>query len=255
MIVISLQSGSNGNCLYVESRGIRLLVDAGISARQAEDRLLARGREIRGIDALLISHDHTDHTRSMGTFQRKFSLPVYITEKTLSAVRHRTRLGKVSDIQSFIAGDSIQLAHVTVETLPTPHDGVDGVGFVIDDGERRLGVLTDLGHVFDGLSDVLKTLDAIVIESNYDPAMLERGGYPEHLKQRIRGPGGHLSNRESAELLSGLSAGNLRWACLAHLSEKNNAPDLAIQAHRELCGDELMLYVASRYQASECIEV
>ncbi len=255
MIVISLQSGSNGNCLYVESRGIRLLVDAGISARQAEDRLLARGREIRGIDALLISHDHTDHTRSMGTFQRKFSLPVYITEKTLSAVRHRTRLGKVSDIQSFIAGDSIQLAHVTVETLPTPHDGVDGVGFVIDDGERRLGVLTDLGHVFDGLSDVLKTLDAIVIESNYDPAMLERGGYPEHLKQRIRGPGGHLSNRESAELLSSLSAGSLQWACLAHLSEKNNAPELAIQTHRKLCGNELMLYVASRYQASECIEV
>ncbi|MDP7269333.1 MAG: MBL fold metallo-hydrolase [Pirellulales bacterium] len=255
MIVISLQSGSNGNCLYVESRGIRLLVDAGISARQAEDRLLARGREICGIDALLISHDHTDHTRSMGTFQRKFSLPVYITEKTLSAVRHRTRLGKVSDIQSFIAGDSIQLAHVTVETLPTPHDGVDGVGFVIDDGERRLGVLTDLGHVFDGLSDVLKTLDAIVIESNYDPAMLERGGYPEHLKQRIRGPGGHLSNRESAELLSSLSAGSLQWACLAHLSEKNNAPELAIQTHRKLCGNELMLYVASRYQASECIEV
>ena len=231
------------------------MVDAGISARQAEDRLLARGREICGIDALLISHDHTDHTRSMGTFQRKFSLPVYITEKTLSAVRHRTRLGKVSDIQSFIAGDSIQLAHVTVETLPTPHDGVDGVGFVIDDGERRLGVLTDLGHVFDGLSDVLKTLDAIVIESNYDPAMLERGGYPEHLKQRIRGPGGHLSNRESAELLSSLSAGSLQWACLAHLSEKNNAPELAIQTHRKLCGNELMLYVASRYQASECIEV
>ena len=149
MIVISLQSGSNGKLpLRRVARSFAYWSMPVFSARQAEDRLLVRGREIRGIDALLISHDHTDHTRSMGTYQRKFSLPVYITEKTLSAVRHRTRLGKVSDIQSFIAGDSIQLAHMTVETLPTPHDGVDGVGFILDDGERRLGILTDLGHVF-----------------------------------------------------------------------------------------------------------
>ena len=145
-----------------------------------------------------------------------------MTEKTLSAVRRRTRQGTLSDIRHFFSGDSISLAHLTVETLPTPHDGVDGVGFVIDDGERRLGILTDLGHVFDGLSDLLQTLDAVVIESNYDPKMLEQGWYPERLKQRIRGPGGHLSNQESAELLSGLGAGRLQWACLAHLSEKNN---------------------------------
>jgi len=255
MIVISLQSGSNGNCFYVESRGVRLLVDAGISAYQAEQRLRARDREIRGIDALLISHDHTDHTRSMGTYQRKFALPVHVTEKTLSAVRRRTRQGTLSDIRHFFSGDSISLAHLTVETLPTPHDGVDGVGFVIDDGERRLGILTDLGHVFDGLSDLLQTLDAVVIESNYDPKMLEQGWYPERLKQRIRGPGGHLSNQESAELLSGLGAGRLQWACLAHLSEKNNEPALAVRAHRKLLGDHLMIYVASRHQASDCMEV
>ena len=104
-------------------------------------------------------------------------------------------------------------------------------------------------------SGELATLDAVVIESNYDPQMLEDGLYPEHLKQRIRGPGGHLSNKESADLLSQVDKSRLQWACLAHLSEKNNCPEIALNAHRELLGDQFPLYVASRYQQSECMKV
>ena len=127
--------------------------------------------------------------------------------------------------------------------------------FVVDDGQRRLGILTDLGHVFDGLNSVLESLDAVLIESNYDAEMLADGSYPEFLKRRIRGPGGHLSNVEAAGLLDAAAGGRLQWACLAHLSEENNAPDTALQTHRDILGNRLGLCVASRYEATEVLEV
>jgi len=255
MKVISLQSGSNGNCIYVEARGVRLLFDAGISGLQAQLRLSAHGRDITHADALLISHDHSDHIRSLGIFQRKFGLPAYVTTETLWAAEESKNLGKLSDIRHFHAGSTIQFDEVTVETIPTPHDGVDGVAFVVDDGSRRVGILTDLGHVFDGLHAVVESLDAVLLESNYDPRLLANGPYPEFLKQRIRGLGGHLSNAESANLLRSAANGRLQWACLAHLSEQNNNPRVARHTHREIAGNKIPLYVASRYEASEVLEV
>ncbi|MCE9545941.1 MAG: MBL fold metallo-hydrolase, partial [Planctomycetia bacterium] len=177
MRVVALQSGSNGNCVYVESDDVRLLVDAGIPGYIAQQRLAAIGRDIKKVQALLISHEHADHVRCMGVFHRKFSLPIHITKNTLAAARSRCDLGGVNNIQPFAAGEKLQFGHVTVETVPTPHDAVEGVAFVIDDGRRRLGVLTDLGHVFSGLADVVASLDAVLIESNYDPDMLARGSY------------------------------------------------------------------------------
>ena len=129
------------------------------------------------------------------------------------------------------------------------------MAFVVDDGYRRLGILTDLGHVFDRLNCVVRTLDAVVLESNYDPVMLARSSYPESLKRRIRGPRGHLSNIESAELLSRAAGGPLRWACLAHLSAENNTPQLALNCHQYVLGSRLPLHVASRYEPSEVLEV
>jgi len=131
---------------------------------------------------------------------------------------------------------------------------VGGVAFVVDDGTRRLGIFTDLGHPFDRLVSVMKTLDAVVIESNYDLQMLTKGPYFESLKRRIRGQGGHLSNRESAELLR-VSGNRLKWACLAHLSEENNNPDLAVETHRKIIGGRLPIFVASRYEATDILDV
>ena len=111
-----------------------------------------------------------------------------------------------------------------METIPTPHDGVDGVVFVVDDGKHRLGILTDLGHVFADLEAVIGSLDAVLLESNYDPDMLANGPYPEWLKERIEGPGGHISNLEAAELLLKAASKRMKWACLAHLSHDNNTP-------------------------------
>jgi len=217
MLVIPLQSGSNGNCVYVEAGGRRLLFDAGISGRQAQERLASLGRSIHEVDALLVSHDHADHARCLGIYHRKFGLPVHVTQKTLAAARRRTELGEVEGLCHFAAGETIRVDGVSIETIPTPHDGADGVAFVVDDGRRRVGILTDLGHVFAELADVVRSLDAVLIESNYDPDLLRDGSYPEWLKERIRGPGGHLSNAEAARLLA-KSGKKLQWVCLGHLS-------------------------------------
>lgn len=229
MKTIALQSGSNGNCIYVEADGVRLLFDAGISGIRAQQRLADYGRDIRDVDALLISHDHADHARCMGIYQRKFGLPIHVTETTLDTAAERNSLGKIEDVRHFEAGTVLRFGRVAVETVPTPHDGVDGVAFVVDDGRCRLGILTDLGHVFNGLDAVIGSLDAIVIESNYDPEMLAFGSYPEFLKDRIQGPGGHLCNVEAAGLLAPVAGKRLQWACLAHLSEENNDPHLALR--------------------------
>lgn len=254
MRTISLQSGSNGNCIYVEADGVQLLFDAGISGRQAQQRLAGRGLDVRHVDGLLVSHDHRDHSRCLGIYQRKFGLPVYVTAKTLEASARRNALGNIEDVRCFTAGTVLHFAAVSVETIATPHDGVDGVAFVVDDGRRRLGILTDLGHVFTGLDTLIGSLDAVFMESNYDLQMLLEGPYPEFLKTRIQGPGGHLSNFEAAELLAAVGT-RLQWACLAHLSEQNNDPKLALRTHREILGHRLPLHVASRYHATDVLEV
>jgi phosphoribosyl 1,2-cyclic phosphodiesterase len=255
MRVISLQSGSNGNCIYVEGGGARVLFDAGISGRRAEERLAEHGRDIRGIDAIVISHDHADHVRCMGIYQRKFDLPVYVTAGTLAAAKSRYGLGRLGEVRPFEAGRPLRLGGLRIETIPTPHDGADGVAFVVDDGRRRLGILTDLGHPFPALKGVIRSLSAVLLESNYDPQMLTGGPYPAFLKSRIRGAGGHLSNVEAAELLRAAAGRKLKWACLAHLSEVNNEPDLALRTHRTILGRGLPLHVAGRYAATDVLEI
>jgi phosphoribosyl 1,2-cyclic phosphodiesterase len=234
-------------------------LDAGISGKQAQARLAEHGLDIRGVSAVLISHDHADHVRCMGIYQREFGLPVWVTAPTLRAAQGSHGIGELSDMRAFVAGQTLQFGGLAVETIPTPHDGADGVAFVVADGRRRVGVLTDLGHVFDGLAAVIASLDAVLLESNYDPDMLEHGPYPAHLKARIRGPHGHLSNDEAAALLASCAAGRLRWACLAHLSEQNNQPALALRTHRRILGESgtgnLPLLVASRYRVGDVLEV
>jgi phosphoribosyl 1,2-cyclic phosphodiesterase len=255
MKAISLQSGSNGNCIYVEADGVRLLFDAGISGKQAQLRLAAHGRDISHVDGVLVSHDHSDHSRCLGIYQRKFAIPAHVTAKTLDAAMRRCSLGKMSQVNHFQAGDTLRFGKVSVETVPTPHDGADGVAFVIDDGRRRLGILTDLGHVFSDLEAVIASLDAVFIESNYNRKMLAEGSYPEFLKARIRGPGGHLSNTEAAELLLGHGGGRLKTAYLSHLSGDNNSPEVALGVHKKILGERLELHVASRHASSGVLDV
>ena len=251
MIAIALQSGSNGNCIYVETDGVKLLFDAGINGLQAEERLAAHGRDIRRIDGVIISHDHSDHVRHAGVLQRKYNLPIYITPATLAAASSRCTLGKLKDVRPFRSSGLLRFGEVTVQAVPTPHDSVDGAAFVITSGAKRLGIMTDLGHVFKDLVHIVASLDAVFLESNYDPEMLSRGPYPAYLKQRIKGPKGHLSNQEAAELLyRASSSSRLKWACLSHLSEENNNPEIALTTHRELVPSDIDLFFASRYTST-----
>jgi len=256
MIAISLQSGSSGNCIYVETEGTRLLFDAGINGLQTEERLAAQGRKIHDIDAVIISHDHSDHIRHAGVLHRKYGLPIFVTPATLAAASSRCALGKIKDVRYFRSNDKLRIGDVHVYAIPTPHDGVDGSAFVIEAGKKRLGILTDLGHVFKDLVHIVSSLDAVFLESNYDPEMLAHGPYPAYLKQRIKGPRGHISNIEAAEVLLHASRSNrLQWACLAHLSEQNNHPDVALKTHRKIMSEKLTLYVADRYRATEILRV
>ena len=254
MKVISLQSGSNGNCIYVETGGVRLLFDAGIAASQVQERLAHHGRDANAVDAVLISHDHIDHCRSMGVLNRAFNLPIYATAKTYEAAK-RFALGEIGDLRHFQSGERIKVGKIVVETIPTPHDAEDGVVFVVDDGKHRLGILTDLGHVFDGLPDIIASLDAVLLESNYDPDMLANSSRPEWLKERIAGPEGHISNFEAANLLLGSASKRMKWACLGHLSHDTNTPTLALETHRKILGDRLPLFLATRYEVSGVMEI
>ena len=230
------------------------MFDAGISGRQAQQRLAQHGKDIRDVDALIISHDHSDHTSCMGIYQRKFGLPIYVTRGTFDTVSRKRKVGKVNDIRYFNAGESLVFDHVTVETLSTPHDATDGVVFIIDDSTHRFGLLTDLGHVFKELEQAIESLDAVLVESNYDPDMLHDGPYPEFLKDRIRGPHGHLSNVESAKLLK-RAPSRLKWACLAHLSDENNDPDVALRTHHRILGENFPLKCAGRKDSTEVLRI
>lgn len=271
MLTIPLQSGSNGNCVYVEAGGVRLLFDAGISGKQAKQRLERFGRRIEDVHAVIISHDHADHTATMGVFHRKFGLPIWTTRRTFEAASQRRSLGAIDDLRHFKAGETLSFSadgangagsngrqKVIVETIPTPHDGADGVVFVVEHAGLRLGILTDLGHRFDGLDAVVASLDAVVLESNYDKEMLDCGPYPDFLKARISGSGGHISNREAAELLCD-SGKRARWACLAHLSQENNTPQKALTTHGKILGKsrtkQMPLHVAGRHDALGILEV
>ncbi len=253
MLTFSLQSGSNGNSIYVEAAGQRLLFDAGISGACAERRMAVHGRDIRDVDALIISHDHVDHIRSAGILQRKFGLPIYMTRQTQEATW--CRLGRLNDVRHFTSGDSLSFGHVVVHTVPTAHDAADGVAFVVESDGKRLGVLTDLGHPFGGLPELLSSVDAAYLECNYDPELLEIGQYPARLKARIRGAGGHLSNDDSHKVLRSCGRRHPAWIAVAHLSQDNNRPELALDAVRRAVGEAYPVYHASRYESSELLKL
>lgn len=248
MLTICLQSGSNGNAIYVEAGDVRLLFDAGISARKVADRLAAHGRLARGLDALLLSHDHLDHTCGAGALHRRFHVPMFATPGTLDLLG--PRLGRLKDVRPFESGQTLRIRDVQVHTMRTPHDTPDGVAFVVEHAGRRLGIFTDLGRGFAALHEALESVDAAYLESNYDPHLLASGGYPAELKRRIRGGYGHLSNDQSAELLCRYTNGRLQWVALAHLSAENNHPRLALETHRAALGSRVPIWVASRHSAS-----
>lgn len=256
MRVIPLQSGSAGNCCYVEANGVQLLFDFGISATKAQKRLDALGIGVRSIDAILISHEHSDHVSGACHASRRFGLPVHITEATMQAAGEKC--AEIPHARLFAANATITISNVfgslSVETIRTPHDAVEGSIFVVDDGKSRLGICTDFGHVFPRLTEIVASLDAVVMESNFDERMLADGPYPSFLKKRIAGGAGHISNIAAAMLLQEHGK-RLQWAYLAHLSANNNTPELVMSTHRAIVRQDLPLHLADRYETSPALTV
>jgi phosphoribosyl 1,2-cyclic phosphodiesterase len=248
MEVITLQSGSSGNCVFVCSNHTCVLFDAGISGSKAQSRLAEYGYDIRDCQALVLSHEHYDHISGVGVFHRKFGLPVYANQRTWIATCNKASTGDIGCPNHFVSGKPFQIGSLRIEPIRTPHDAIDGVCFIIEDTQsgQRFGLLTDLGHVFRGLQKVIGTLDAVLIESNYDEQMLRCGPYPQHLKDRISGKRGHISNDDAAQLLDECNAGQLQWVCLGHLSAHNNSPEVALATHRERYGDRFAMFCADR---------
>lgn len=233
MRIIALQSGSKGNCIYLETGNVKLLFDAGISGKQAKDRLARFNIDICSIDALLISHEHSDHVSCAGVYNRKFGIPIWTTPKTFDRMKYC--IGEVSNVNYFESGETIRFNGTRIETIRTTHDAVDGVCFVADDGKKRFGIFTDLGCVFNELPSVVESVNGALLESNYDPIMLKYGEYPQELQDRIRSSYGHLSNEEAAELL--LHHGQkLETVMLGHISENNNTEYQVVTTHRKILG-------------------
>jgi phosphoribosyl 1,2-cyclic phosphodiesterase len=223
--LVCLASGSQGNAAYVEINSTRLLVDAGLTAKELEARLRACSIEPSGIDAILLSHEHHDHVRGAQRFSRRFNVPVMAPWATLQAMDRSP--------QSFAGwidlpvGRDVTLGALTVSSFPVPHDAACPLGFVIAGNGARLGLATDVGHATPEMVERLRGCDVLMLESNHDALLLRDGPYPWRLKERVGGKFGHLSNAEAAALIKHTVDERCSCVVLAHISEKNNTPELA----------------------------
>lgn len=234
----SLGSGSQGNGLIVDTGDTRLLVDCGFSTRTTVERLGRLGLAPQQLAAVLVTHEHSDHIAGVFKFAGRYGLPVYLTHGTLAAApRGRSLLPECRLIDShapFVVGG------LEIQPFPVPHDAREPVQFVFSDGARRLGVLTDTGSITQHIVEVLAACDGLVVECNHDPDLLAASAYPAMLKRRIAGSQGHLDNGQAATLLRLVATRQLQHVVAAHLSERNNHPQLAVRALSAAlgCGEE-----------------
>jgi phosphoribosyl 1,2-cyclic phosphodiesterase len=228
MKLFVLGSGSRGNAMVVESSGRRVLVDAGFGPRTLASRLSAAEIPPSSIDAMIVTHEHTDHAYGAVTCAKRWRWPVYATTGTIA---NTPGLGRVRIVRVDTHAE-FDIDPMRVRLVRTPHDAQESVGVLITDvsSGTRLGLAYDLGHVTGRLVEAFKDLDVLVVESNYDAEMLRCGPYPWVVQERIRGPRGHLSNEAAGAMARRVSHKGLRHIVLAHLSESNNTPGLAVAA-------------------------
>lgn len=200
----SISSGSSGNCLFVNSNHTKILIDAGISCKKVCEGLEAIDVSITDIDAILVTHEHSDHIQSIGTVSQKYDIPVYANLETWNAMeKQRNKIDK-NNIHTFENDTDFQLNDLTIHPFSTPHDAANPCGFNIHNGSKKLSIATDLGHMNNELISELVDSSFIFLESNYDPEILKVSKYPFPLKQRISGPHGHLSNSTAGKTISNL---------------------------------------------------
>jgi phosphoribosyl 1,2-cyclic phosphodiesterase len=252
-----LASGSSGNACYIETNQSRILIDAGLSCRELSRRLELVGVETEYFDAIIVTHEHSDHIKGVGPISRRFKAPVFINALTLN--KCGITFGKIESTIIIETGKKMIINDIVLETFSKCHDAVDPIGITASSNGSRLGLITDLGASTGLIKEHLKKCRAIIMEFNHDDEMLRKGPYPPFLKKRIMGENGHLSNRMAAELLGEVSHKDLESVVLAHLSKINNLPEKAYDEANGVLNskgfDSTKIHISSQEHPLEMITI
>lgn len=258
--VATLASGSSGNCAVVSDGRVHILIDAGISTRRISQGLKALDIELRHISGVLLTHEHTDHVAALPVLCRQTEAPLHTAEGTACALCGRWD-GLVERFRVFQPGQRFAVGGLEVGTFPTSHDCACPCGFSVSDGQQKLVLCTDTGVVTPQAREAVRGAHTLIGEFNYDPEMLRKGPYPLHLQVRIRGEQGHLSNEMGGQLAAWAGSQGTRRVILAHLSQENNRPALALAAAKKALGElglgekDVELMAAPRNDATGWMEI
>jgi phosphoribosyl 1,2-cyclic phosphodiesterase len=225
----SLSSGSSGNCYYLGNGQHGILIDAGIPGSSVIKYLKMASIPVTSIMGILVTHNHTDHTRGLEYLTRRCSIPLFTTAKVKKSILSPKKRIAAESIRAIVPEQIFHLAGFDIVAFPVSHDAPETIGFHIRSGDKTITIVTDLGYICATSAEYIKAANLLVIESNYDEEMLVNGKYPWFLKERIRSNRGHLGNHQVSGFLAGIIGDNLSHICLAHLSNNNNTPELALQ--------------------------
>lgn len=225
----SLASGSSGNCHYIETDNSRIIVDAGLSGKRIQGLLSSIDVDPESLDAIFVTHEHIDHIKGVGILSRRFDIPIYANEDTWVGMKNTIGEIKEKNIKVFCNETHFELKDLTIYPLEIFHDALDPVGYIINYKNKKISLVTDTGWVNNNMIDKIKGSNLYLLESNHDIGMLKGGSYPWPLKQRILSTKGHLSNDDCGKVLGDILLGNGEVVLLAHLSEDNNHPTLAME--------------------------
>lgn len=231
-----LGSGSRGNCVYIESGKTAILIDGGFSGKEIFTRLRRIGKDVSQLDAICVTHEHNDHINGVGVLSRRSNLPVYANPGTFTG--GEKQLGKLSQRLEFNTGEQFAIKDLLIRSFRISHDTADPVGYVISSERWSLGYCTDTGKVTHLMQQRLAGCSGIILEFNHNLHMLKNGPYPPALQQRVRSNHGHLANEDAAEFLKQILHPGLKLSVLAHLSETNNTPQLALESATKIFPDE-----------------
>ena len=245
-----LASGSRGNSIYLATERVRLLIDAGLSGRETERRLATMGVSPKDLDGILLTHEHLDHVRGMGSLARKYKLPVYLNRLTYAHLPEP--VGQLREKEEFVTGRSFTIRDTTIHPFAISHDAADPVGFVLVNGSVKVGVCTALGAATNLVRRHLENCSILILEANHDVEMLKKGPYPWPVKQRIKSRFGHLSNEQSIEVLFQVFGEDLQEVIFAHMSETNNSSEMVLQTFSSMLPrqmrDRLRITLAGQHQ-------
>lgn len=262
---ISFGSGSSGNCYYLGTATDGLMIDVGVGLRSLKKHCRDYGLQLSSVHRLLITHDHADHIKSVGSFSYEYDVPVYATRQVHQGIDHNYCIQrKVADEKKMMLelNQPVSLGDFTIEAFPVPHDASENVGYEIRVEDITFVIITDVGAITDDIKERISHANYLVIEANHDVEMLKSGPYPEYLKKRILSGSGHLSNEDCGKALAENMTERLRHVWLCHLSEENNHPELArktveaiLRSYGIIPGKDIELEVLRRQMPSEIYEL